>query len=195
MGAEDKLLEADVKKHEAELEKLGISPDANSDDEETARKLAEAGLESSKQFRARLESERKAKKQRMLKRLAEKRAKALKKQELGHDLESRKETENQARERIRLRQAKALKGEREILKTTLEKGIVPNDKIGHAIERVYENRHNQETQDLLAKQGTEKTEALRKGLKNMFAQKGEMRLNLIKELELRGATGDETAQA
>merc|ERR1712093_333648 len=29
----------------------------------------------------------------------------------------------------------------------------------------------------------------------MFARKGEMRLNLIKELELRGASGDDTAQA
>merc|ERR1711934_866606 len=178
----------------AKLMKAGIKPDDDPNDSKTAQKLIEAGLQSSKEFRARLERERKAKKQRTLKRHAERRAKALKKQGLGHDLESRKETENQARERMQLREMKALKGERELLKMTLEKGIVPNDKIGNAIERVDETRHNQETQNLLAKQGTEKTEALRKGLKNLFGLKAEERLNLIKELDLSMASLDETKE-
>merc|ERR1711934_121517 len=178
----------------AKLMKAGIKPDDDPNDSKTAQKLIEAGLQSSKEFRARLEREREAKKQRTLKRHAERRAKALKKQGLGHDLESRKETDNQARERMQIREMKALKGERELLKMTLEKGIVPNDKIGNAIERVYETRHNQETQNLLAKQGTEKTEALRKGLKNLFGRKAEERLNLIKELELEMASADETKE-
>ena len=84
----DRAAEIELKNYEAKMIKAGIKPDHDPNDSKTAQKLIEAGLESSKEFKARLEREREAKKQRTLKRHAERRAKALKKQELGHDLEA-----------------------------------------------------------------------------------------------------------
>merc|ERR1712048_127643 len=83
----DRAAEIELKNYETKLIKAGIKPDDDPNDSKTAQKLIEAGLQSNKEFRARLEREREAKKQRTLKRHAERRAKALKKQELGHDLE------------------------------------------------------------------------------------------------------------